>query len=73
MINVDQWGKRFCHCSCSQTQNDEGSIKIQDFTKIKFPYDLKIPHLPANVEDIRDKDLITGLGRAPRGGHGNPL
>ena len=28
---------------------------------------------PINAEDIRDLCLIPGLGRAPRGGHGNPL
>ena len=26
-----------------------------------------------NVEDVRDMGLIAGLGRAPRGGHCNPL
>ena len=28
---------------------------------------------PANAGDIRDSGLIPGLGRSPRGGHGNPL
>ena len=28
---------------------------------------------PAKAEDIRDAGLILGLGRAPGGGHGNPL
>ena len=28
---------------------------------------------PANAGDIRDVDLIHGLGRCPRGGNGNPL
>ena len=28
---------------------------------------------PANAGDIRDVDLIPGLGRSPGGGHGNPL
>ena len=27
----------------------------------------------ANAGDIRDTDLIPGLGRSPGGGHGNPL
>ena len=26
-----------------------------------------------NAGDIRDADLIPGLGRSPVGGHGNPL
>ena len=29
--------------------------------------------LPTNSEDIRDMDLIPGLGRSTGGGHGNPL
>ena len=26
-----------------------------------------------NADDVRDVDLIPGLGRSPGGGHGNPL
>ena len=29
--------------------------------------------LPANAGDARDVGLITGLGRSPGGGNGNPL
>ena len=32
-----------------------------------------VRNLPANVGDIRDKDLILGLGKSPGGGHGNSL
>ena len=32
-----------------------------------------VKNLPANVEDLRDKYLIPGLGRSPGGGHGNLL
>ena len=28
---------------------------------------------PANAGDVRDIDLIPGLGRSSEGGHGNPL
>ena len=28
---------------------------------------------PTNAGDIRDTGSIPGLGRSPRGGHGNPL
>ena len=28
---------------------------------------------PANAGDIRDVGSVTGLGRPPGGGHGNPL
>ena len=34
---------------------------------------LVVKNLPANAGDIRDMDLIPGLGRFPGGGHGNPL
>jgi len=30
-------------------------------------------NLPANARDVRDKGSIPGLGRSPRGSHGNPL
>ena len=32
-----------------------------------------VKSLPASAEDARDTDLIPGLGRSPRGEHGNPL
>ena len=32
-----------------------------------------IKNLPANAADIRDMGSIPGLGRSPKGGHGNPL
>ena len=34
---------------------------------------LVVKNLPANAGDIRDLGLISGLGRFPGGGHGNPL
>ena len=32
-----------------------------------------VNNLPAKAGDLRDMGLIPGLGRSPRGGHGNPL
>ena len=32
-----------------------------------------VKNLPADTGDIRDAGLISGLGRSPGGGHGNPL
>ena len=32
-----------------------------------------VKNLPANAGDIRDVGSIPGSGRAPGGGHGNPL
>ena len=34
---------------------------------------LVVKNLPANSGDIRDTDSVSGLGRSPGGGHGNPL
>ena len=34
---------------------------------------LVVKNQPANAGDVRDSGLIPGLGRAPGGGHGNPL
>ena len=34
---------------------------------------LVVKNLPANAGDIRDTGSIPGSGRAPGGGHGNPL
>ena len=32
-----------------------------------------VKNLPVNAGDVRDKGSISGLGRSPGGGHGNPL
>ena len=32
-----------------------------------------VKNLPAHVGDVRDVDLIPGLGRSPGRGHSNPL
>ena len=34
---------------------------------------LVVKNPPPNEVDVRDAGLITGLGRSPGGGHGNPL
>ena len=38
-----------------------------------FPNGASRKEPPANAGDIRDVSLISGLGRSPGGGHGNPL
>ena len=38
-----------------------------------FPGSSAVKNLPANAEDIREKDLIPGLGRSPGVGNDNPL
>ena len=34
---------------------------------------LVVKNSPASPGDVRDVDLIPGLGRSPEGGHSNPL
>ena len=34
---------------------------------------LAVKNLPANAGDIRNVGLISGSGRSPGGGHGNPF
>ena len=34
---------------------------------------LVVKNLPANAEDLGDASLISGSGRFPGGGHGNPF
>ena len=34
---------------------------------------LVVKNLPTNAGDVRDVGSISGSGRSPRGGHGNPL
>ena len=38
-----------------------------------FPSCSVVKNLPANAGDAGDVGWILGLGRSPRGGHGNPL
>ena len=32
-----------------------------------------VKNMPANAGDVKDTGSILGVGRSPRGGHGNPL
>ena len=41
--------------------------------RITFQVALWVKNLPANAGDVRDVDLISGLGRPPGGGQDNPL
>ena len=38
-----------------------------------FPGGSEVKNPPVNAEDEGDMGSIPGLGRSPRGGHGNPL
>ena len=43
------------------------------FAGVGFPGGSVVKNLSANAGDIRDMDLIPGLGRYPGERHGNPL
>ena len=49
------------------------AIVINYKAKGAFQVALVVKNLPANAGDIRDNGSITGSGRSPGGGHGNPL
>ena len=34
---------------------------------------LVVKNLPVNAGDLKDLGSVPGLGKSPRGGHGNPL
>ena len=34
---------------------------------------LVVKYLPVNAGDLKDLGSVPGLGKSPRGGHGNPL
>ena len=38
-----------------------------------FPGGSVVKNLPANTGDTGDESSVSGLGRSPGGGHGNPL
>ena len=54
-------------------QNLEEYLRIFCIMGGAFQVVLVVKNLPANTGDIRDGDLISGWGRSPEGGHGNPL
>ena len=43
------------------------------FNKRESQVMIVVKNLPANARDVRDSDSITGLGRSPGAGNGNPL
>ena len=48
-------------------------ILLQVYLYMGFPEALVVKNSPTNAGDIRDASSFRGLGRSPRGGHGNPL
>ena len=56
-----------------QINNYENIYRDVYICRQAFQVALVIKDPPVNAGDIRDVDLIPGLGRSPGGGHGNPL
>ena len=50
-----------------------GFISYEVLTQGASQAVLVVKSPPASARDVRDMDLIPGLGRSPGGGHGNPL
>ena len=47
---------------------------LKMYTSLRAPQvALVVNNPPASRGDVRDTGSISGLGRSPRGGHGNPL
>ena len=46
---------------------------LSSFVSLGFPHGIGVKHPPAIARDARDVDSITGLGRSPGVGNGNPL
>ena len=46
---------------------------IMVYCRMGFPGDSVVKNPPANAEDAGDESSISGLGRSPGGGNGNPL
>ena len=49
------------------------NIQVHIFDDQSFPSSSVVKNLPANAEDAGDSSSITGSGRSPGGGNGNPL
>ena len=48
-------------------------MKLSKKEKMGFPGGSVVKNPPANAGDARDAGSISGSGRSPGGGHGNPL
>ena len=48
-------------------------MKLSKKEKMSFPGGSVVKNPPANAGDARDAGSISGSGRSPGGGHGNPL
>ena len=64
-------------CSISRADSNHHTINqnplTTGFPSRGFPGGTSGKEPAWNSGDVRDMDLIPGLGRCPRGGHGNPL
>ena len=65
-----------CHQACFSGSGFFFSWKIQIFYEIRdFLYSshIVVNNLPANAGDTRDTSLVSGSGKSPGGGNGNPF
>ena len=59
-------------CYWHQWQSNLSFRVKAKWTPLKIHSTFMVKNLPANAGDVRDKGSISGLGRSPGGGHGNP-
>ena len=65
-------GEIVCVCACCRSGTVNGTF-LFGVTKWASWVVLVVKNPPANAGDLRDVGCITGSGRSPGGGHGNPL
>ena len=65
---------------CIHLYQEWNSVFLSRSNEIELPYNFKasqvalvVKNLLANARDLRDVGSISGSGRSPGGGHGNPL
>ena len=62
-----------CHALLQATSQPREQTCISMSHELASQVALMVRNLPANAGDERDTGSISGLGRSPGGGHGNPL
>ena len=63
----------FGACMNNAVMNICEQLFVQTCFQLGFPGGAVVKNLPANAGDAGDTGSISGLGRSPGGGHGNPL
>ena len=68
-VGFSSWGSLALECGLSSCSPRAGLPTACRASQVV----LVVKNPPANARDLRDAGLISGSGRTPGGGHGNPL